>query len=124
MSDNLNDKMLKNIGQMKLLYTLFDDMGSLIRHIGETEKSTNQGDFLKSFSKNSLAMMNDLAESLTSEELEKFMKLLIKLAKHASNLTNFLELSSDDKIIVGNEIKKLAKDAEYLISSMEERNSQ
>lgn len=119
----MTEKIEKNINRMKLLYTLFDDMGNLIHHLGEKEKETNETEFLKGFSNNTLGIMNDLSDTLTSEELGKFVKLLIKLAGQASNLSNFLELLPEDKMIVGSEIKKLAAETQNLISSIEKRGS-
>lgn len=112
-----------NINRMKLLYTLLDDMGNLIHHIGQVEQETNERGFLQGFSKNTIGIMNQLSDTLTSEELGDFMKLMIKLAGHESNLSNFLELSAEDKISVGTEIKKLADATKTLISSIEKKRS-
>ena len=117
------EKLDENINRMKLLYTLLEDMGNLIQHLGEKENEVNETEFLKSFSTNSISILNELSDSLNAEELGKLMKLLIKLSQHGSNLTNFLELSSNDKIVVGKDIKKLADETNLLISILEKRGS-
>ena len=113
----------QSVNKLRLLYLLFNDLGTLIKNIGNEEIKTNQGDFFKNFSTNTIGLLNDFSNNLTTEELGQLMKLFISLANNTTNLTNFLELTPERKLEVGESIMSLAKETNKLIDSIQKRKS-
>lgn len=92
--------------------------------LGKAEKKTHQPLFFQKFVKNAQELLMDFSETLTPEELGRLMKLFIKLANYGTNLRNVLELSAEDKIIVGEDIRNLSEETEVLITDIEKRVTQ
>ncbi len=109
------------IDQLKLLNVLFKDMSNLLINLGKAELRSPETDFFSRLSSDSIRLMNEFSENLTPEELGHFMKLLIKLTGHTQNLANFMQLTPEEKIVVGDDIKKLANDTLVLITQIMKR---
>ena len=114
----------KTLNRLKLLQVLFDGMSNLMIHLGEEEKKTQQPFFFQEFIKNSQVLLRDFSETLTPEELGRLMKLFIKLGNYGTNLQNVLELSAEDKIIIGKDIRSLSEETEVLITDIKKRVKQ
>lgn len=114
----------ETLDRLKLLQILFEGMANLMVNLGEEEKKTHQPFFFQQFVKNAQGLLTDFSETLTPEELGTLMKLFIKLANYGTNLQNVLELSAEDKIIIGKDIRSLSEGTEVLITDIEKRTKQ
>ena len=110
-------------GRIKLLATLFRAMGNFVVTIGKEEKEIGELEFFKKFTTDSLGLIAEFAEYLTSEELGILMNLLLKLTNHVENLSNLFQISPEQKLIVGQDLIKLSSDSIDLMNRINERIS-
>ncbi|MGH9879190.1 MAG: hypothetical protein ACRD5H_16290 [Nitrososphaerales archaeon] len=96
-------------------------MGDLIKNVGDAEIRTSESDFFKGFTNDSLKLMNEFSEVLQLDELGALMKLLLKLTNHTANLSKFFNLTPDQKIAVGQDLKSLADETMALMQKVKGR---